>query len=32
MQYTSNKVVSRIYVHGRGWVFSQKDSVLLPVH
>lgn len=25
MQNTSNKVVSRIYGHGRGWVFSQKD-------
>jgi len=25
MQNVSNKVVSRIYGHGRGWVFSQKD-------
>jgi hypothetical protein len=25
MQYTSNKVISRIYGHGKGWVFSQKD-------
>jgi Family of unknown function (DUF6088) len=26
-QHTSDKVVSRIYGHGRGWVFTQKDLV-----
>jgi hypothetical protein len=25
MQHISNKVVSRIYGHGRGWVFTKKD-------
>jgi hypothetical protein len=27
MEYIENKIISRIYGHGRGWVFTPNDFI-----